>query len=125
MNGLLWALQVLLGAYFVGVGIFHFTLPEGLPEAMSWMYDLSPTVHALAGTAEILGGLGLVLPSVTRIRPELSVAAALGLGVVMVLAAGWHLTRGEYLQILLNLIDLGLLAFVAYGRARLRPIPAR
>lgn len=125
MNRALWVLQVAFGLYFIGVGVSHFILPDGLPELMSWMYELSDSLHVIAGTAEILGGLGLILPAVTRIRPELVVWAAYGLVIVMVGAAVWHLTRGEAMQIVLNLINAAVLGLVGYGRQQLHPLEAR
>ena len=125
MNRLLWVLQVVLGVYFIAVGVMHFVVPEGLPAQMDWMYALSDTQHTLAGIAEILGGLGLIVPAVTGIRPELVAYAAFGLALVMVGAAIWHLGRGEAAQIVLNVINIAVLGFVGYGRLRLRPLPAR
>lgn len=125
MNIVLWILQIALGLYFIGVGVTHFALPDGLPDAISWMYDLSDTAHYAAGTAEILGGLGLILPGLTRIQPSLTGWAALGLIAVMVLAAIWHIGRDEYQNVVQNAILAGLLGFVAYGRWRLVPIPSR
>ncbi|MBN2500382.1 MAG: hypothetical protein JXB38_06400 [Anaerolineales bacterium] len=55
MNILLWVLQVLLGFYFVFVGVTHFIIPPGLPAPMAWMYELSPALHVFSGAAEILG----------------------------------------------------------------------
>jgi len=78
-NTVLWVLQWAFGIYFVLVGVMHFVVPDGLPSAMEWMYELSDTTHIVVGIAEVLGGLGLILPSVTRIRPELTVYAAVGL----------------------------------------------
>jgi hypothetical protein len=92
---------------------------------MEWMYGLDDTAHIIAGTAEILGGLGLILPSVTRIRPELTVYAAGGLVLVMAGAVGWHATRGEVSSIAQNLIIAALLAFISYGRWKLEPIEPR
>jgi uncharacterized membrane protein YphA (DoxX/SURF4 family) len=86
------------------------------------MYELPTTLHVVAGVAEILGGLGLVLPGLTRIRPELTPPAALGLVVVMVGAAAWHLTRGEVPNVAMNFVLGALAAFVAYGRWRIRPL---
>ena len=57
MNIVLWVLQVLLGIYFLFVGVNHFIIPPGLPEAMSWMYELSPGLHWFSGIAEILDGI--------------------------------------------------------------------
>lgn len=125
MNRLLWVLQIVLGLFFLVFGILHFVVPEGLPGPTEWMYELSDGLHLVSGVAEILGGLGLILPAVTGIRPELTVWAAAGLAIVMVGAAIWHAGRGEVLQILLNLVNAAVLVFVAYGRARLAPLPAR
>ena len=124
-NVVLWILQVALGIYFIYVGVMHFIVPDGLPGPMEWMYDLNDTAHAIAGTAEILGGLGLILPSVTRIRPELTVYAAVGLMIVMISALVWHATRGEGASIGFNIGNTVLLGTVAYGRWRLEPIEPR
>ena len=124
MHRTTWVLQILLGIYFVATGVVHVVVPEGLPDAMSWMYDLSSTLHLIAGVAEIAGGLGLVLPAATRIAPRLTPLAALCLVVVMVSAAVWHATRGEYQSIVGNLVVALLLTFVAYVRFRLHPIEA-
>ncbi|MFA7296714.1 MAG: DoxX family protein [Dehalococcoidia bacterium] len=124
MHRLLWALQIAFGTYFVLVGVTHFIVPAGLPEPMAWMYDLSPTLHTVSGAAEILGGLGLILPGLTRIQPRLTSFAALGLLAVMLLASAWHMQRGEYQNIVGNLIMGGVMAFIAYGRLRLRPLTA-
>ena len=124
MNKLLWTLQIVLGIYFVAIGVMHFVVPEGLPEPMAWMYELSDPLHFVSGTAEILGGLGLILPGLTRIRPELTVWAAAGLALVMIGAIVFHLTRGEFPNIFLNLILAGLLLFVARRRATSEPLTA-
>ncbi len=122
MNGLLWILQVVFALYFLFIGVMHFIIPPGLPAPMNWMYELSAPLHVVSGSAEILGALGLVLPSATHIRPRLTVYAALGLGAVMLLAAVYHVTRGEFQNIIMNLLVAAFLGFIAYGRARLAPI---
>jgi putative oxidoreductase len=125
MNILLWVLQIFLGVYFIAIGVLHFIVPAGLPPQMSWMYDLSPALHAVSGTAEILGGLGLILPALTKIQTRLIPLAAAGLAVVMVMAAVYHLQRGEMQNIFLNLLNAAVLSFVAYGRWRLKPLKER
>ena len=121
----LWALQWLFGLYFISIGVMHLVVPDGLPGPLSWMYDLGPTVHVVAGVVEILGGLGLILPALTRVLPILTPIAAIGLGLVMIGAAAWHAPRGEVQSIVVNLINVAVLAYVAYGRLRLAPIEAR
>lgn len=125
MNIVLWVLQVFLGIYFLAIGIMHFVIPPGLPAQMSWMYDLPSWLHWVSGVAEILGGLGLILPSVTRIKPWLTPLAAAGLALVMVGAIVYHALRGEWMNITLNIINAAVLLFVAYGRWKVRPIAER
>lgn len=121
MNILLWVLQVIMGLYFFGTGVIHFIIPPGLPAPMSWMYELSPLLHAISGTAEILGGLGLILPAITKIQTRLVPMAAAGLALVMLGAVVFHLTRGEFANIGMNILLAAILAFIAYGRWRIAP----
>ena len=125
MHRTAWALQVLLGIYFVATGVIHLVVPDGLPDAMAWMYDLSTTLHWIAGLAEIAGGLGLVLPAATRIAPRLTPLAASGLVVLMLSAAAWHATRGEVRSIVGNIVVAALLVLIAYVRIRTHPIETR
>jgi uncharacterized membrane protein len=122
MNVLLWVLQFILAFYFLFTGVVHFVLPPGLPEQMHWMYELSPTLHYISGAAEILGGLGLILPGITRIKTWLTPLAAFGLMLVMILAVFWHLQRGEMTNIVTNLVMVLLTGFVAYARWKVRPV---
>jgi uncharacterized membrane protein len=121
-NRVLWVLQWIFGLYFIAVGLMHFIVPEGLPDVMSWMYDLNDTVHVITGVAEILGGLGLILPGLTGIRPELTIAAALGLLVVMIAAVIWHVGREELPNIGFNVGNAVVMGYIAYGRLRLAPL---
>jgi uncharacterized membrane protein len=109
--------------YFFFVGIMHFIVSPGLPAMMSWMYDLSPTLHYISGIAEILGGLGMILPGLFRIQTRLVPLAAAGLVLVMIGAMIYHIARGETFNLVNNLFLVVLLAFVAYGRWKLKPIP--
>lgn len=124
-NKALWIIQWVFGLYFIAIGVMHFIVPEGLPDVMGWMYELSDTLHIVSGTAEILGGLGLILPAVTRIRPELTAFAAAGLFIVMVGAIIYHAGRGEAQSIATNALIALFMAYVAYGRWRLAPLSSR
>jgi putative oxidoreductase len=125
MNIVLWILQIVGGLYFIYVGVSHFLVPPVLPDMMAWMYDLPPTLHMIAGTLEILGGLGLILPGLTRIQTRLTPLAAVGLALVMVAAAVWHVQRGEFANIGFNLGNIFFLIFLAYGRWKLVPLQDR
>lgn len=121
----LWAVQWVFGIYFIAVGTMHFIVPDGLPDLMSWMYELDDNLHMIAGVAEIAGGLGLILPGLTGVTPQLSVLAAVGLIAVMLGAVIWHSGRGEALQIATNLFNIVAMGYVAYGRWKLAPLTAR
>jgi uncharacterized membrane protein len=118
MKRLILVLQILLGVYFVAIGVMHFVVPDGLPDQLSWMYDLPTWLHIVTGVAEIAGGLGLILPTVTGIRPQLTPLAALGLALVMVGAIVYHAGRGEGQNIVVNVVLAALLALVAWVRSR-------
>lgn len=118
-------LQVLLGLYFIGIGVVHFVVPEGLPDQLGWMYDLPTWLHVVSGAAEIAGGLGLILPRTTGIRRDLEPLAAAGLVLVMLGAVVYHAGRGgEAQNIVFNLVLAGLLAFVAWVRWGGAEVPA-
>jgi DoxX-like family len=74
------------------------------------------------GTCEVLGALGLVLPSVLRIRPGLTIVAASCLALLTLCAATYQLMAAAPVNAVLALIFGALAAFVAYGRWRLAPV---
>ena len=125
MNIILWILQIFFGLYFIAIGIMHFSPPAGLPAVMSWMYELPTWLHYVSGTAEILGGLGLILPGLTKIQTRLTPLAALGLALVMVGAVVYHITRGEIGNVVTNVVLLAIMLFIYYGRTRLVPLKDR
>lgn len=121
----LWILQWFFGLFFIYTGVIHFILPDNLPSTMGWMYDLTDNQHLISGIAEILGGLGLILPGMTKIRPILTSLAAAGLVLVMIGAIVWHAGRSETQQIGQNVVFALLLGFIAYGRWKLEPLPGK
>jgi len=117
MNTALWIVQIVLAIAFVGAGAMKATQPrEKLEGFLPWVADFSTGTVRLIGVAEVLGGLGLVLPAVTGLAPVLVPIAATGLGVVMVLAAITHARRKEPTMIAVNLVLLALAVVVAWGR---------
>ena len=121
----LWVVQVLVGLMFVMAGFMKSTQPiEAMAANMPWVAEL-PALVRFIGISELLGGLGMILPAATRILPILTPAAGGGLVTVMILAAGFHLVRGEFSSIVANAV-LGLLAaVVVWGRLKKAPIAPR
>ncbi len=122
----LWVAQVLLAVAFVASGLMKITTPiEQLHAQMPWTTGGMGGLVRFIGVAEVLGAVGVVFPAATRIKPQLTPLAALGLVVVMILASITHISRGEIGMVPVNLVLAGLAAFVAWGRTKRAPIAPR
>jgi uncharacterized membrane protein YphA (DoxX/SURF4 family) len=116
----LWIAQGLLAALFLFAGIMKFVMSV---EQMTKGSPLSGSFLHFIGVMEILGGIGMIVPALLRIRPILTPIAASGLVIIMIGATVLTLPMGAGA---LFPFFTGLLAlFVAYGRFRLRPIPPK
>src|SRR3989454_7642800 len=107
LNLVLWSAQAFLALFF---------LAAGAPKLIGRGLDRWPGFSALPrprvvfiGFTEVLGAAGLVLPMATGILPWLTPLAAVGLGIVVLMAAGFHLRADERL----NAIEAGLWASIA------------
>ncbi|RPE70953.1 DoxX-like protein [Pacificibacter maritimus] len=123
----LWVAQGLLAAMFMMAGATK--LASGSAElvamGMGWAENAPFLLIKFIGLAEVAGALGLILPAATRIMPHLTKLAAAGLCVIMVLAAGVHILRGEFAVVPVNLVLFALAAFVVWGRTNKAPIAPR
>ena len=124
MTKTLWTIQVLLAALFIFSGGFKLVTP--IEEMVKQMpVPLSGGFLQFIGVCEILGGLGLILPGLLRIKPGLTPLAAIGLVIIMIGATVISLKTPSPATALLPLVTGVLAAFVAYGRLKLAPIAAR
>ncbi|MBA4185597.1 MAG: DoxX family protein [Acidobacteria bacterium] len=117
-NVLLWICQIFLAVVFVYSGAMKSTQSEEKLVAMgqTGVENLPLSLIRFIGISEILGVVGIILPWLTGILPILTPTAAIGLGIIMILAAVVHFRRNEKMTVLLNLFLLLVCAFVAYGR---------
>ena len=92
---------------------------------MPWAGEYSATFVRFIGVVDIAGGLGLLLPSLTRIMPRLTVIAAAACVLLQVLAIGFHAMRGEFEVLPLNAVYIALALIVLWGRGRKAPIAPR
>jgi len=117
INILLWIAQVLLGAMFIMAGAMKTFQPiSAIAQSVPWVTDAPASLVRFIGLSELLGGLALILPSLLKIKPKLTVLAATGLVAIMILATIFHIYRGEYSAIGVTII-LGLIAyFIVWGR---------
>jgi DoxX-like protein len=119
VNRALWVVQVFLALAFLATGAMKLMLPiEALVEQM----PLPGAFIRFLGAIEVLGAIGLIVPSLARIRPGLTPLAAAGLVIIMIGAMVFTVITMDATMALAPLV-LGILAaFVAYGRWRLEPI---
>lgn len=117
-NVLLWICQIFLAVVFVYSGAMKSTQSEEKLVAMgqTGVENLPQVLIRFIGISEILGVVGIILPWLTGILPIPTPTAAIGLGIIMILAAVVHFRRNEKMTVLLNLFLLLVCAFVAYGR---------
>ena len=122
----LWIAQGLVFIAFSGIGAMKLLTPiPKLAETVHWAAQYSETFVRVIGCIDLAGGLGILLPALTRIKPGLTVAAALGCTVLEIFAIVFHLSRGEAPALPINFVLLALSAFVLWGRARKARIQAR
>ena len=123
LNIALWVAQAIFGLMIIMAGAAKAMQSiEALAESMPWVTTVSAGLVKFIGISELLGGIGLLLPSILRIKPELTVWAAYGLALVMVLAGGFHASRGEYSAIGVNVFMMAIAIFIAWGRSKKAPI---
>src|SRR4030095_322390 len=119
MTYALWIVQALLALLFLFSGAMKFIMPI---EEMTRDIQMPVAFLRFIGVAEILGGVGLVLPSLLRIRPGLTPLAAAGLVIIMIGATVIGVVGGMVPVARMNVVVALLAAFVAYGRSRLAPL---
>jgi uncharacterized membrane protein YphA (DoxX/SURF4 family) len=117
MNVAVWVLQVLLALAFLVAGVVKSTQPrQKLATSMGWVEDFSDNTVRTIGVLELLAGIGLLLPSVTGVATVLVPLAAVGLALLMLLAALTHRRRGETQMIAVNAVLLLVAVVVAWAR---------
>ena len=118
MNLALWVVQGLLAVAYLFSGFIKVTQPIDRlgKQMMTWAPEVPPSLVRFIGAAELLGAIGLIVPLATGVLPWLTVAAAIGLVAVQILAAGFHASRSELSKVPMNLVLLVLAAVVVYGR---------
>lgn len=106
-------LDLLLAVVFVFAGSTKAFQPvEKLEPKMAWVKDYSPKTVKLVGWAELLGGVGLILPGLVGLG-ILQLTAAICLSVLMVAAAVWHFRHNDAKGAIPSIVLAVLLAVLA------------
>ncbi|GAA4794898.1 hypothetical protein GCM10023231_24100 [Olivibacter ginsenosidimutans] len=119
MNGILWILQFIVAITFLYSGINKSIYSERklVERGQTGVEGLPLTLIRFIGRSEILGSMGLILPSLLHLFPVLTVISAICLAIIMIPAALIHYRRNEPKNILTNAILFLMCVFIAYGRS--------
>lgn len=110
-NRILWTLQILLGLFFIIASggpklVIPSTLTENAVENLTFSFGLLVFI----GVTEVAGGIGLMVP-------RLSAAAAAGLSVLTVLAAGTQAFLADKPSMaIFPLVLAAIFAWITYER---------
>jgi len=116
LHVVLWITQAILAMLFIGTGIFKLVTPVStLADMWPWAGEYSGMLR-FTGIIDLIGGIGVILPTPIRIKPNLASLAALGCAALMLSAIVFHFSRGEGPNTLFNFVILGLALFVFWGR---------
>jgi uncharacterized membrane protein len=113
----LWVAQVVLAASFIwAAGMKLFQPVSKLAAMWPWVLHVADNLVKFTGIVDLLGAIGLIIPSLLRIKPKLTAIASIGIIVLMIAASVFHIARGEALVIGVNIAFAVIAAFIAWGR---------
>jgi uncharacterized membrane protein YphA (DoxX/SURF4 family) len=122
VNSLLWVLQILTALLYGASGIMKVFMFDQISGDVPSFGALPREAWAALGIMELVCVVALIVPSVLRWQPGLTVVAAAVLAVESLIFIWVHVKYGETASMIMSGV-LGLvMAFVAYGRGVLRPL---
>src|SRR5688500_13527995 len=122
MNLLLWIMQILGALLYGASGIMKVFMFDEISGEVPSFAALPREAWMALGILELTCAVGLILPSALRWRPKLTAVAAMILALETLVFIGVHVEYREIASIVMSGV-LGLvMAFIAYGRAVLKPI---
>lgn len=122
LNIIVWISQVALAVFFIYSGLLKLTSHELIFGDLRplWFEQVPSWMPVLAGSLEILGGIGIVLPAFSRFNPVLAPISLFGLAILMAAAYALQVWTGD------NTSELAIfLMFVTaeLGWLRLKVVP--
>lgn len=123
----IWTAQLALaGLYGAAAYIKLLAAPETLADSSFTRHNIQPLwVVRIVGGIELAVVLGLILPTATRVWPQLTIHVARGVMVIQLLTIGYLLGRGDFPILPFNFIYFVLAAWIFWGRAHKAPIKSR
>ena len=122
MNIALWIVAGVFAFGYIAGGSVKLTMPyEKYVAKLGWPEDFTPANVRFMGVVEVLGGIGLVLPGLVGVAPILVPVAASGMALYMAGAITERIRRGEYKELVGDLVFLAAMIFIAWGRFAIEP----
>ena len=126
LDVVLWVAQITLALMFLAAGFAKIIKPlNDLATTMSFVAHVPAALVRFIGISEFLGGVGLILPGLLRIKPRLTPWAATGIAAIMLLAFIFNLYLKEFQAIGANVIIGAIATFIMWGRFKMIPIEPR
>lgn len=122
MNVLLWILQILAALLYGASGVMKVFLFDQISADVPSFGALPREVWMALGILELVCVVGLIVPAALRRKPMLTVVAAAVLAIESLLFIWVHVQYHEIPPIIMSAVLGLLMAFLAYGRARIRVI---
>jgi hypothetical protein len=119
MDLTLWIAAGLLATVAMVGGISKTFVPKAKLAAAhggEWTAGASVGFVKTLGVLELLAAVGLILPAVVDIAPVMVPVTAVCWVLLMIGAMITHGRLGQFKLVMLNLVYLGLAAFIAWGR---------
>jgi uncharacterized membrane protein YphA (DoxX/SURF4 family) len=122
MNTLLWVLQILAALLYGASGVMKVFMFDKISADVRSFGALPREAWMALGILELVCTVGLIVPSALRWHPTLTVVAAALLALESLVFIGVHVKYREVAPIVMSGVLGLLMAFLAYGRAFLKPI---
>lgn len=122
MNVFLWVLQVFGALVFTASGGMKLFMFDQISAEVPTFGAFPRPLWMGLGGLELVCVLGLIVPSVFRWHPRLTVLAASTLALESLLLIWAHIQYAETAPMMMSALLGALMAFLAYGRSALKPI---
>ncbi len=123
MNFALWIVQAILAIKLVSVAFTH-AFQRSLPTMQAAIEKLgngARTILTLVSVATLIGALGLILPGVLRLYPQITPVTAGVLCLLLLVSLFFHVRSREKPKVFVSVVLFALAAFVAWGRWTIIP----
>jgi uncharacterized membrane protein YphA (DoxX/SURF4 family) len=122
MNILLWVLQIVTALLYTASGVMKIFMFDKISADQPSFGALPREAWMALGIVELVCVVGLIVPSVFRWHPKLTVLAATIMAIEALVFIWVHVKYGEIPPIIMSAVLGLLMAFIAYGRMALKPI---